>query len=227
MIIAATGLVREARIVAGLGVTAVSCGGRSALLREKLECALAQGADGIISIGIAGGLAPSLKSGDCVIASAIVAEGRHIRTDAAWTERLSARLPAALVGPLTSSEGILFGEKSKADLFRATGAYAVDMESHIVARLAALHRIPFAALRTIADPVHSALPPLVSGAIAEGGTVNFWAVLKAILLEPRQIPALIRTARESNAAFAALLRCRNTLGLGLAGPDGRELALNM
>jgi len=227
MIIAVTGLVREARIVAGVGVTAVSCGGRSALLREKLEGALAQGADGIISIGIAGGLAPSLKSGDCVIASAIITEGQHILTDASWTARLSARLPAALVGPLTSSDGILLGEISKGALFRATGAYAVDMESHIVARLAGLHRVPFAALRTIADPAHSELPPLVSGAITQGGTVNLLAVLKAVLLDPRQIPALIRTARESNAAFQALLRCRHVLGLGLAGPDGRELALNM
>ncbi len=227
MIIAATGLVREARVVAGLGVTAISGGGRSALLREKLERALAQGADGIISIGIAGGLAPSLKSGDCVIASAIVTEGQHIPTDASWTARLSARLPAALVGPLTSSDGIIFGKMSKAALFHATGAYAVDMESHIAARLAGLHRIPFAALRTIADPAHRKLPPLVSRAITQDGTVNLSAVLKAILLDPRQIPALIRTARESNAAFQALLRCRNALGLGLAGPDGRELALNM
>jgi adenosylhomocysteine nucleosidase len=227
MIIAVTGLVREARIVAGLGVTAVSSGGRSALLREKLERAMAQGADGIISIGIAGGLAPSLKSGDCVIASEVVTQGYHIPTDASWTGRLSTRLPAALVAPLTSSDGIVLGRTSKADLFRATGAYAVDMESHIVARLAGLHRLPFAALRTIADPAHRDLPPLVSEAITEGGMVNLLAVLRAILLDPRQIPALIRTARESNAAFQALLRCRNVLGLGLAGPDGRELALNM
>jgi adenosylcobinamide amidohydrolase len=59
------------------------------------------------------------------------------------------------------------------------------------------------------------------------GTVNLFAVLKALLSDPRQIPALIRTARESNAAFRTLLRCRNILGLGLAGPDGSELALDM
>ena len=227
MIIAVTGLTREARIVAGPGVTALSCGGRSGLLREKLERAMAQGADGIISIGIAGGLAPSLKSGDCVIASEIVSNGQQIPTDASWTGRLAARLPDALIAPLTGSDGIVLGRTSKAELFRATGAYAVDMESHVAARFAEEHRIPFAALRTIADPAGSGLPPLVSGAITQSGTVNLLAVLRAILLDPRQIPALIRTARESNAAFEALLRCRDILGLGLAGPDGRKLALDM
>jgi hypothetical protein len=116
---------------------------------------------------------------------------------------------------------------SKAELFRATGAYAVDMESHVAARFAGEHRLPFAALRTIADPAGSELPPLVSGALTPAGTVNHLAVLKAVLLDPRQIPSLIRTAGESNAAFEALLRCRDILGLGLAGPDGSELALDM
>ena len=221
MIIAVTGLTREARIVAGTGVTAICCGGRSVLLRERLECALAQGVDGIISIGIAGGLAPLLKSGDCVIASEIVNAGWRIPTDASWTARLAARLPDAHVAPLASSQGIVFGQTSKADLFRATGAYAVDMESYVVARFAALHGIPFAALRTIADPAGSELPPLVSRAVTSEGTVDLPGVLKAILKGPRQIPALIRTARESNAAFRALLRCRDILGPGLAGPDGR------
>ena len=227
MIIAVTGLKREARIAAGAGVTAICCGGRSAPLREKLERTVTKKPAGIISIGIAGGLSPSLKSGDCVIAYEIVSEGRHIPTDAFWTERLAARLPDAVVAPIASSEGIVLSRTSKADLFRATGAYAVDMESQVAARFAGEHRIPFAALRAIADPAGSELPPLVSEAITPAGTVNHLGVLKAVLSDPRQIPALIRTARESNAGFRALLRCRDVLGLGLAGPDSGELALDM
>ena len=227
MIIAVTGLTREARIVAGAGVTVICCGGRSALLREKLERTLVQKTAGIIGVGIAGGLAPSLKSGDCVIASEIVHEGERIPTNKSWTQRLAVRLPDALVAPIASSERIVFGRISKADLFRATGAYAVDMESHIVARFALQHRIPFAALRAIADPSGSELPPLVAEAITPSGSVNLLGVLKAVISDPWQIPALIRTARESDAGFDALLRCRNILGPGFAGPDGSELALDM
>ena len=227
MIIAVTGLAREARIVAGAGVTVLSCGGRAGLLRESLERAMTKNTDGIISIGIAGGLSPSLKSGDCVIASEIVSEGQHIPTDAFWTQRLAARLPDAVVAPMAGSQGIVFGPTSKADLFRATGAYAVDMESHIVARFASEHRIPFAVLRAIADPAASELPALVAGAITPAGRVNLLGVLKAVLLDPRKVPALIRTARESKAGFDALLRCRDVLGPGLAGPDGSQFALDM
>ena len=227
MIIAVTGLAREARIVAGARVTVLSCGGRAGLLRESLERAMTKNTAGIISIGIAGGLSPSLKSGDCVIACEIVSEGQHIPTDAFWRQRLAARLPDAVVAPIAGSQGIVLGRTSKADLFRATGAYAVDMESHVVARLASEHRIPFAALRAIADPAASELPALVAGAITPVGRVNLLGVLKAVLFDPRQVPALIRTARESKAGFDALLRCRDVLGPGLAGPDGGQLALDM
>jgi adenosylhomocysteine nucleosidase len=227
MIIAVTGLAREARIFASHGVVAICCGGRAALLLEKLERTVTGKTAGIISIGIAGGLAPFLKSGNCVIASEIVSEGRHIHTDASWTQRLAERLPDALLAPIAGSEGIVHSRAVKADLFRATGAYAVDMESHAAARFAASHRIPFAALRAIADPAESELPPLVSEAITQAGTVNIFGVLKAVASNPRQIPALMRTGRESNAGFRALLRCRNVLGLDLAGPDGGELALDM
>jgi hopanoid-associated phosphorylase len=227
MIIAVTGLAREARIVAGPGITALSCGGRAGLLRESLERATTKHTAGIISIGIAGGLSPSLKSGDCVIAYEIVSEGQHIPTDALWRQRLAARLPDAVVAPIAGSQGIVLGRTSKADLFHATGAYAVDMESHIAARFASKHRIPFAALRAIADPAASELPALVAGAITPAGTVKLLGVLKQVLFDPRQIPALIRTTRESKAGFDALLRCRGVLGPGLAGPDGGELALDM
>ena len=228
MIIAVTGLTREARIVAGAGVTAICCGGRSVLLREKLERALAKNTAGIISIGIAGGLAPSLKSGDCVIASEIVSEGQHIPTDASWTGRLAARLPDALVAPLASSEGNGFWARRPRRICFAPPAPMPSIWSPM-------------SRRGSPASIASHLPPCAPSPIRRRANCRpsfrershpraqwiFLAVLKAVLSDPRQIPALIRTARESNAAFQALLRCRNILGLGLAGPDGSELALDM
>jgi hypothetical protein len=101
------------------------------------------------------------------------------------------------------------------------------MESHVVARLAHAHGLPFAILRTIADPSDSALPPLAAVAITKEGRIHFAGMVKSLLGNPRQIAMLPRTARESQAAFAALLRCRRALGLRLLGPDGGELALDM
>jgi adenosylhomocysteine nucleosidase len=227
MILAVTGLSREARIVAGPGVTTLSCGGNTGLLHQKLERAIAEGVDGIISIGIAGGLMASLKPGDCIIGSEVVVGAERYLADRAWTVRMNARLPEAILAPLTGTDAIVTDENDKAALFLATAASAVDTESHVVARLASLHQIPFAALRTVSDPADSRLPPLVSVALTSEGKLNYRAVLNAVLAEPRQIPALIRTARESKAALDALLRCRDALGLRLAGPEGRSPASDL
>ena len=226
MIVAVTGLVREARIAEAAGVTAISGGGKGSL-RGRLEQALDAGARGIISIGIAGGLAPSLKSGDCVIGSEVVSDGLHYAADPAWTARLAAKLPDAVVAPIAGADAVILDRNRKADLFRESGAYAVDMESHIVARVAQARGIPFAVLRTIADSADKTLPPLVTSALNEDGSVNVSAVLAGLVSRPQDIAALMRTARQSEKAFAALLRCRDALGSLLLGPDGSELALDM
>ena len=44
-------------------------------------------------------------------------------------------------------------------------------------------------------------------------------VLGSLVKKPTQIPALIRTARASNKAFAELLRCLDLCGVGIAGAD--------
>ena len=67
-------------------------------------------------------------------------------------------------------------------------------------------------------------PVLPSDSVALGilamrnGSVSWFD--PSLLRHPLQVPALIRTARASNKAFAELLRCRNLCGVGLAGLDG-------
>ncbi|HEX5279425.1 MAG TPA: hypothetical protein VFW28_05060, partial [Micropepsaceae bacterium] len=66
MIVAITGLRREARIAAGEGVREIVCGGRADMLRRELNDALDHRVRGIISFGICAGLAPDLSPGACV-----------------------------------------------------------------------------------------------------------------------------------------------------------------
>jgi adenosylhomocysteine nucleosidase len=226
-IIAVSGLVREARIARGPGVKTVVSGANVVLLRQRLEQAIGEGADGIISIGVAGALAPSLKPGDCVVATKVLEEGGRFVSDGPWTARLAAALPNAILGPLAGTDTIIAGVPAKIALLRSTGACAVDMESHIVARLANAHGLPFVVLRTIADPANNALPALASVAITDEGRIDYLSIFKSLLGDPGQIPDLIQTSRESKVAFRALLRCRRALGLRLLGPDGGKLALDM
>ncbi len=65
-ILAVTGLKREAKIAGGPGVVAVAGGGDARSLAAKLD-ALHGDIQGVISIGLGGGLSPLLKVGDVVI----------------------------------------------------------------------------------------------------------------------------------------------------------------
>ena len=68
-IVAVTSLALEARIALGPGVSVICSQG--SYLAEHLESAIRRGVSGIISFGIAGGLAPGLVAGQWVAAAAI------------------------------------------------------------------------------------------------------------------------------------------------------------
>src|SRR5258708_9856892 len=135
MIVAVTGLEGERRVVAGPGVEAVAGGGDHVRLEAALD-QLASAMDGIISIGIAGGLEPGLRPGRWVVADAVRDAGEAIPTDPAWTDRLTRRLPRAAKGLLLGVDALVATAAQKAELHRTIGAVAVDMESHIAARIA-------------------------------------------------------------------------------------------
>lgn len=216
-VIAVTGMHREASI-AGRGGEAVVSGGDNASLAGKIEAAIAKGGRAIVSIGICGGLAPSLSVGAVIIGNEAVWEGTRMPTDARWRNALAARLPQAVTGAVAGANAVLVGSDAKRALYRESGALAADMESHIAARAAADHGLPFAILRVISDSAAHTLPPAALDAIGADGKPMIGRVLKSVLANPAQIPALIRTARDSERAFAGLLRCLDLLGPGFGCP---------
>lgn len=226
MIVAATGLERERRIVEGPGVEAVAGGGDRRRLEALLEACVGQ-AHGIISIGIAGALAPTLHSGHWVLADSVLADGTPVPTDGLWTSRLAARLPGAARGLMLGVDTIAAAAAEKARLHRASGALAVDMESHVAALVAQRHRLPFAAARVICDPAYRTLPPAACLAMRPNGRLDLPAVLRSLASHPGQLPALILTGWDAGRSFRSLLRGHRRLGAGLCGPDSRQLALDM
>ena len=227
MIIAVTGLAREARLVAGPDVRPVVGGGDAAALEERLTAELANGARRILSIGICGALSPELRVGDAIIASEIVHRSDSYPTHEPWSRDLASRLPHAVLAPLAGIDEIAADREAKAALRARTRASAVDMESHIAARVARNKGVPFAALRIVSDSAHRTLPEAARVAMLPTGGIDVAAVIRALLRAPRQLPALIRTAWEAEIAFAALFRCRHALDGGFAGADLGKLALDM
>jgi adenosylhomocysteine nucleosidase len=217
-VIAVTGLAFEARIAAGEGVTVIHGRDEPAMIAE-LERAIALGASGIISFGTAGGLAPDLAPGDWTVAAAIVTDLERWTCDPAWAGRLMQKLPGASLAPIASVDAPVSGAAAKLALHERTGAAAVDMESHIVARMAQAHSRPFAACRVIIDPARRRLPPAALVAMRADGGINVAALLGSLARHPGQVPQLLRLASDARSARAALLRGRRLLGAGLGFPD--------
>ena len=212
-VIAVTGLQREARILSGPGVVAIAGSGDHARLEAAIEAAC-EGASGVISIGLGGALAAGLEPGDWVVASRI----GDLETDLVWTNGLLATLPGARLGPIAGSNVMVVDAAAKAALHAATGALAVDMESHIAARVAARHGLRFGAARTISDGADRALPGAAQAGMRPDGGMDVGAVIAELARRPWELPALIRTGVEAEAAFRALLRGRQLLGPALMCP---------
>jgi adenosylhomocysteine nucleosidase len=119
------------------------------------------------------------------------------------------QLAAALGG--CTAEALLAGDvaaadaQTKRDLFRTTGAAAIDLESGAVAAVAERAGLGFAVLRAVCDPADAGLPPAALAALDASGRVSVWNVAQSLLREPGQLPALIALGRAAKVARAALL----------------------
>ena len=217
-VLAVMGLTREERIVGHPEIRTIAGGGLSGALAERIAAAIAERRPrGVISIGIAGALDPSLQVADCLVAREVISEGARHAADEAWTAAILAALAGARHADFYGSEVIVMEGAEKRRLREGTGALAVDMESHVAARVAAEHGLPFAAVRVVSDTTHHDLPPAFLNCMKPDGGINYAAITGSILKDPGQLPALMRTAREVEAAFKALQRHRTALGpvLGL------------
>ena len=219
-VLAVSGLASETEIARGPGVVVLAGGGDTTRLAAEIEDQIRGGVGALISFGIAGGLEPGLTPGTVLIAGAIHDGMTRLVADPAWVADLARALPRARVAEIAGVDEAVSDVASKAALGGRTGAQAVDMESHIVGRLATRHRLPFTALRVVSDPAERALPPAALAGMAPDGSTDVGAVLLSLLREPRQLPGLIRTALDFRAALEALRASRRGLSPRLAF-DGR------
>jgi adenosylhomocysteine nucleosidase len=211
IVIAFVGMAFEARIAAGPGVLVV-CRTDRRRLSAIAENAARQGYLGMISFGVAGGLADNLRPGDWVVASA-VHESQTVReTDAAWSKKLLQAIEGARYAPIVGVDAPVAEPAVKRELHKTTGAAAVDMESHTVSRLAAAHRLAFAAVRVIVDPAERAVPRAAIAGMGLDGRTHISAILRDLVVRPSQLVQLARLAIDALAARAELQRVRRLLG---------------
>ncbi len=198
-----------------------AAGGSAARAAEAARRMATQGATLLISAGVAGALDPAARPGDLVLAGAVIApDGRSYGADTAWRGKIAATLgPGARwdAPKILGNDAAVLNVRVKADLFRRTGAVAVDMESHGLAAAAASAGIPFIVLRVIADPAERAIPEAALAGMKPDGSVDPVAVLLRLFPTPWKLPGLLRLAAESRQAHEALGRVALAAGRVLAG----------
>jgi adenosylhomocysteine nucleosidase len=217
-VIVVAGLALEARIAAGKHIRTI-CGGDGEMLATSLTSAIVGDCRGLISFGVAGGLSPGLRTGTCLVATSVISGSAQFITDRRWSRSLAELIPGSVQGAVAGVSGAAVAHPgAKHALHLRSGALAVDNESHVVASVAASRGLPMAAVRIVMDAAHHELPQSAWAAIRADGTIDLVALLRSIARNPEDLPLLLGTVRDAMVGFAALLRCRPSLGPGLGLP---------
>lgn len=202
------GLEAEARIARRLGGPVEVGGGGAEGAAAAAARLIGRGVSGLVSFGLAGGLDPALAPGALLIPARVLCGEREWETDPTLTRRLGGPTPGAVYG----GGAILATAAEKSALHARTPAVAVDLESAAVAHAARQHGLPFAVLRAVCDPAGRDLPRAALVALDGAGRVGAARVAWAVLSEPRQIPALIRLARDAARARHTLVTRTRAIG---------------
>ena len=203
------GLAAEAEVARRLCTTVAVGGGDPAGAMQAAERLVEDGARGLISFGLAGGLSPNLNAGSVIVPEGVIdPAGHRWRADAGLSTRLG-----AVGGWLLAASDIIATRAAKRLAWQQSGAVAADLESGAVAEVAARHGLPFAVLRAVCDPADRDLPPAALTALDPAGRIRPGALLQSLIRFPGQLPALVALGREANQARQALLARVEAIGL--------------
>lgn len=194
------GLAVEARIASPMGTVEIG-GGTSAGAEEAVMRLLAQGVEGLLSFGFAGGLSPSLRPGDLVVPETVLVEGTRLHTDPALCRRFARRRGIVLGAsePIATITG-------RRTAHAATGAACVDLESAAVAAGAHVAGLPFAVVRAVCDAWNRDLPAVVTTALGSEGRVAGRRLASGLARHPVEVFDLIGLARDAARARRTLRR---------------------
>ena len=197
--------------VTGMGPRAASAGA-TALIEA--------GCTALASFGLAGGLDPDLAAGAVLLPAEVLGKaGQRVTTNEEWRGRVAlavTRYAPVRSGGLLTTPHAIASVADKADLFRTTGAVAVDMESLAIGEVATHHELPFIAVRVIVDSAGDVLPRAVTAAADNQGHLQIWRLLGALTLAPGELAPLIRLARRYRAANRSLAAIARTGSLAPA-----------
>lgn len=153
--------------------------------------------DHVIVCGIAGGVTQDQQIGSLVVPDLVI-DG---------TTRAEFR-PDALAGVSAKGTILTVGElvldHDELDRLVADGIVALDMESAVVGAVCSRLGLRWTVFRSISDRAHDGVvDDSVLGLLNEDGSANLAAAVRLILRNPRQVPRLVKLAKDSSTAARA------------------------
>ncbi len=178
-----------------------------------MEALIDLGVDGILSFGAAGAASSAQAPGNVLIGESVVdGEGYRYPADAGWTGRLAAATGADRVAICGIDYIANSADKGG---FADQGIAAIDMESHVVAKLATEAGIPFAVLRAVLDPVGFDMPEYAFDAVRPDGSISLLPVVAGVCVQPWTIGRLLDLNSYNKRAMESLSGAARVLGPGL------------
>ena len=166
--------------------------------------------DGVLVVGVAGGVEPSLETGDLLLADryalqngAAQGAGQAIRPDTqmlqtAQQAALDLSVPVFDGGSLTVDHLVLEPEERQ-ELLTQYQIQSVNMEDYRAAEAAQKAGVPFLSVRVVLDTASQRLPGYLPG-LAK----SRYKVVTNVLLQPWRIPTMLRLKRQLQLCQAVL-----------------------
>lgn len=176
---------------------------------------LDQGMRMLLSWGVAGALAPSLRPGDVLLPDRVVAACGEWSVDNALRARLATALhtgDADAPVRLWCGDAPVTRSADKRDLARRN-LHAVDMESAAVASVATDAGAAFAVVKAICDPAARVLPAAASALLRGDGRLRVRGLLDAAVGGPAVWRQLNQLRHDFEAAHRALRRAARQLSM--------------
>jgi nucleoside phosphorylase len=170
----------------------------------------------MVLIGYCGGLDPSLRTGDLVVADELASESVAAPTRLASTiaGRLAVDWPIGETkvrsGRLLSVDRPIYKPSNKRFWFERTSAIVVDVEARWVHEIAASTGVRFLVTRVVFDEATDSLPADAMNWLTDAGDLDGWALTADLLRRPFEIGRLVSSAsrrRKADRTIGALVDC--------------------
>lgn len=174
---------------------------------RAIQQLLSVGVDLFISWGMAAGLSSEVAGGDLLIPDSVVVFDKTYPTNSSFNNQLACQIPESVPfhqGQISYTQDVLVSIESKQELSVNSRCFAADMESGVLAEIAAEKNIPFAVVRAVSDPVHVKIPKAIMAGIGAHGEFSFNNFLKTAIITPGEWWLIIKLARNFKKAQKTL-----------------------